>query len=135
MNTQKYFFSVLLFYFFIFGNVFGQSTPSTPVLLSPSNGATVVPNPLLDWNDVETATHYRVQVSIVANFSTTVIDQVSLTQSRYQVPNGVLSDFSLYFWRARAKNSVGWGPWASAWSFTTTTAPPTTPVLLSPPNG
>lgn len=93
MKTQKYFFSVLLCYFIIIGNVFGQSTPSTPVLLAPSNGATVLPNPLLDWNDVATATHYRMQVSTVANFSTTVIDQVSLTQSQYQVPNGVLSSF------------------------------------------
>jgi hypothetical protein len=109
--------------------------PTIPVLVSPANGSTVLPIPLLDWDDVETATRYRVQVSTVANFSTTVIDQVYLTQSKYQVPAGILSSFTQYYWRARAMNDGGWGPWASAWSFTTSESIPTTPVLLTPSDG
>ena len=114
---------------------FTTSLPMTPVLLSPSNGSTVPPTPLLDWDDAIAATSYRLQVSTDPQFFTTVIDQVSLTQSRYQVPGGVLSSYVQYYWRVRARNSGGWSPWVSAWSFTTTVAPPITPVLLSPTNG
>jgi len=95
------------------------SPPITPVLISPPNGSQVTATPLLDWNDVGSATSYRLQVSEAANFITTVIDQVSLTQSNYQVPNGILSSNVKYYWRARARNAGGWSPWASAWNFTT----------------
>ena len=74
---------------------------------------------MLDWGDVNSATSYRLQVSRVSNFTTTVIDEVSLTQSQYQVPVGILLQNIQYFWRARARNSSGWSPWASAWNFTT----------------
>ena len=93
--------------------------PITPILLSPLNGSMVTTTPLLDWNDVSSATSYRMQVSEVANFMTTVIDKISLTQSNYQVPNGILSNNVKYYWRARARNAAGWSPWASAWNFTT----------------
>ena len=93
--------------------------PLTPILISPPNSSQVTTTPLLDWNNVESATSYRLQVSEVANFMTTVIDQISLTQSQYQVPNGILSANIQYYWRARARNAGGWSPWASAWSFTT----------------
>ena len=95
------------------------SPPVTPVLISPPNGSQVTTTPLLDWNDVVLATSYRLQVSQVSNFMTTVIDEVSLTTSQYQVPSGVLSANVQYFWRARARNAGGWSPWASAWNFTT----------------
>ena len=93
--------------------------PITPVLLSPPNGSIVSTTPLLDWNDVNSATSYRLQVSEVSNFMTTVIDKISLTESSYQVPCGILSDYVKYYWRARARNVGGWSPWVSAWNFTT----------------
>lgn len=97
----------------------GLVPPLTPVLISPPNGSQVTPIPLLDWNDVGSATSYRLQVSEVANFTTTEIDQTSLTQSKYQVPNGILTANVQYYWRVRARNASGWSPWASAWNFTT----------------
>ena len=93
--------------------------PITPVLLSPPNGSMVTTTPLLDWNDVNSATSYRLQVSGVANFMTTVIDEISLAESNYQIPNAVLTNDVKYYWRARARNAGGWSPWASAWCFTT----------------
>ena len=93
--------------------------PITPVLLSPSNGSMVTTTPLLDWNDVNSATSYRLQVSGVANFMTTVIDEISLAESNYQIPSAVLTNDVKYYWRARARNAGGWSPWASAWNFTT----------------
>ena len=50
-------------------------SPITPVLQSPPDSSIVSTTPLLDWNDVNSATSYRIQVSIVANFSTRVIDK------------------------------------------------------------
>ena len=97
-----------------------SAPPQTPVLISPPDSALLVPTtPLLDWSDVSTATSYRLQVSEVPNFMTTVLDQVSLTASQYQVPVGILSNNVSYYWRARARNASGWSPWASAWMFTT----------------
>ena len=93
--------------------------PLTPILISPTNGSQVTATPLLDWNDETSATSYRLQVSEVSNFMTTVIDKVSLTTSQYQVSGGILSANVQYFWRARARNAGGWSPWASAWNFTT----------------
>ena len=93
--------------------------PITPILLSPSNGSVVSTAPLLDWNDVNSATSYRLQVSGVANFMTTVIDEISLAESNYQIPSAVLNNDVKYYWRARARNAGGWSPWASAWNFTT----------------
>jgi hypothetical protein len=114
---------------------FTTSLPLTPVLLSPANGSSVTPTPLLDWEDGVAATKYRLQVSTDPQFFTTVIDLVSLTPSQYQVPGGVLSDSTEYFWRVKGRNTAGWSPWVGAWSFNTTIAKPTTPVLQSPANG
>jgi hypothetical protein len=114
---------------------YNNAAPITPVLLSPADGSTVSPTPLLDWNDVDSATSYRLQVSTVSDFSSTEIDQVSLTQSEYQVPDGILANYTQYYWRVRARNDSGWSPWTGDWSFTTTIAAPITPVLLSSSDG
>jgi len=96
--------------------------PTTPNLLSPPDSSIVSLTPLLDWNDVDSATSYRLQVSEVSNFITTIIDKWggSMTQSDYQILNSdSLINNTQYYWRIRAKNSAGWGPWAGAWSFIT----------------
>ena len=71
-------------------------------------------------------------MSTVANFTTTVIDQISSDQSQYQVQDGVLSLYTQYYWRIRAQNLGGWSPWASAWNFWTTVVLPGIPTLLLP---
>jgi hypothetical protein len=109
--------------------------PSPPTLLSPANGATnVVLTPALDWSDVSGAVKYRVQLSLVSNFSTTLADDSTLTLSQYSVPPGLLAYNTLYYWRAAAKNATSWSSFSDAWSFTTM-SPISPPVLLYPANG
>lgn len=96
--------------------------PPAPMLLSPSNGATgasLTPN--LDWGDATGAASYTVQVSTNSGFSSTVVNQSGLTSSGYTVPNGVLNNGTMYYWRANATNNIGTSSWSSVFNFTTVT--------------
>ncbi|MCI0474297.1 MAG: hypothetical protein L0Y76_12005, partial [Ignavibacteria bacterium] len=48
----------------------------------------------------------------------------TLTSSQYPVPPGLLTDNTQYFWRVYAKNSGGYSPASSVFSFTTLSVPP-----------
>jgi photosystem II stability/assembly factor-like uncharacterized protein len=111
--------------------------PGAPLLISPPNNDTgVTTTPVLDWNDVQFAQTYRVQLSSDSTFGTTIINIGGLTSSHYNVPGGFLSNNTRYFWRVNATNSAGTGPWSATWNFRTVISPPVAPpVLISPPNG
>lgn len=47
---------------------------------------------------------------------------------------GGLSLGTSYYWRVKANNQLGWGPFSSWWKFTTVIGPPQAPVLSSPEN-
>ena len=62
-----------------------------------------------------------------------VIDEHGITDTAY-TPSFLFADGTMYFWRVRAANDAGPGPWApslSGWVFTTETEelPPPVPVL------
>ncbi|RPI13856.1 MAG: T9SS C-terminal target domain-containing protein [Ignavibacteriae bacterium] len=91
---------------------------TTPDLVSPSNGAEVLPGSLLlDWSDVTNASSYQVQVSVDSSFATTVVNQ-TVSSSDYTVPNGTFTNSTQYFWRANAVDVYGPGFWSVLWSFT-----------------
>ncbi len=107
--------------------------PGIPVLLSPPNFATCVPrNPYFDWQDVATATSYRIQVSTDPNFLTTVIN--TTTASSFYQAGTVLNYFTIYFWRVYATNSSGNGNYSPVWQFRTVPNTPVAPALVSPVN-
>ena len=88
------------------------SLPSTPSLVSPSDGATGQPLTLtLDWSDVSNAESYQVQVSAGSSFASTELDQTK-TSSQHGVSSGVLAYNSTYYWRVRATNSGGSSNWS-----------------------
>ena len=96
----------------------GCSVPGTPSLSSPANGATgVSTTPTLDWSDVSGATSYDVQVCSDSGCSSVVRSQTGLGSSQWGV-TPALSSGILYWWRARANNTCGPGPWSGTWSFT-----------------
>jgi hypothetical protein len=107
-----------------------------PELLSPENGAIAVEvNPLFMWQPVEGAETYRIQVSTFSNFETTVIDEESLFETEYQVPDGYeFDEMTTYYWRVNASDSENTSFWSQKWSFITVGELPV-PVLLSPENG
>ena len=97
------------------------SVPVAPVLISPPNASTQVSlTPTLDWEGVQNAFDYSVQVSDEPNFNTTVVDVTGLSSTEYQVPEGMLDLNTVYFWRTNASNGMGTGPWSVKWFFTTT---------------
>jgi len=97
----------------------GCPTPSTPTLVSPPNGATgVSTTPTLDWSDVTGATSYDVQVCRDSGCTDVAQSQTGLTASQWTV-SPALNNGTTYYWRARAVNSCGAGPWSETWSFTT----------------
>lgn len=92
--------------------------PATTTLSSPANGATNQPTTLtLSWNVATGATSYRLQVSTNQNFTTTVLDDSTITGTSRQV--GPLAYNATYYWRVNAKNAGGTSPFTPASSFGT----------------
>ncbi len=100
--------------------------PPAPILLSPADASTgIVVPPMLNWNTASGANTYRVQVSTVSDFTSTVFDQSGIATTSVSA-TGLLSN-TLYYWRVNATNGAGTSPWSSTWSFTT--AVPSGPLV------
>ena len=84
----------------------------------------------LSWNAVTGADSYRVQVSELSDFSTTVLDQSGLTVTTAMLSG--LSNNTTYYWRVLSQNAGGDSPWSSIWSFTTIPAIADVPILTAP---
>ncbi len=107
--------------------------PTAPVLTSPPNGAgSVSLSPTISWNSVSGAASYRLQVSTVQSFGSTLVDQ-SLSGTSFS-PSGMSAN-TTYYWRVNASNAGGSSVWSAVWSFTTTVNAPSSPTLVSPANG
>ena len=107
------------------------AAPAVPVLTSPANAATgITVTPALTWGTVFGAATYRVQLSTISTFATTVADDSTLTVGTKAITG--LANSTVYFWRANAKNAGGTSAWTNAFSFTTNIAAPAVPVLSSP---
>jgi hypothetical protein len=107
--------------------------PIAPALISPVNGSNIlIYTPTLDWADVPTAISYEVQVATDTNFINLVINSGTAI-SQYIVQTGTLAGNTTYYWRARAENNSGTGPWSARWNFRIVTLP-TAPNLVSPFN-
>lgn len=107
--------------------------PAAPTLVSPADGATGIPtSPTLNWNPSSGATSYRLQVSTSNTFSSTVVDDSTITGTSKQI--GPLANSTPYFWRVNAKNAAGSSPFSAARNFTTIVAAPAAPTPISPDN-
>ena len=112
----------------------GEAFPAPPVLVSPDDGSTdVETEKTLLWNSVPRAMSYRVQVSVVADFSETVYDNDGITNTFLNISD--LQSNTEYFWRVRGISDRGAGDWSEVWSFTTRLVLPDVPVLASPEDG
>ena len=119
------------------GTVYGsdvsfQTSPLSPMLSSPSNGATVSTSPTLSWNVSTGALSYHLQVSTSSSFGATVYDNSNITNTSQAI--SALNSGMTYYWRVSASNSGGTSAYSSPWSFTTV-ATPVPPTLLSPTSG
>lgn len=83
-----------------------EGAPTSPTLVTPTDGTSgVTLAPAFEWLPVESATSYRILVSTVSNFSTTVIDQT--TSHTFYTHGSNLSTSTQYYWRVQATNSNG----------------------------
>ena len=109
---------------------FTTLTPENPTLVAPVNTATNQPtNPILIWNSVPSADTYRLQVSTVNNFASTVYDDSTRTNTSQQLSG--LTEGTTYYWRVNAKISGGTSFYSTIWHFTTI-ASSLAPILLAP---
>jgi hypothetical protein len=96
--------------------------PHLPPNASTSNG---VPTAFA-WLSNSGAARYELTISTSSDFASLVVDDSSRVDTTAVV--GGLDWSATYFWRVRAGNMAGWGPFGPARSFTTLAPPP--PVQL-----
>jgi hypothetical protein len=105
-----------------------STSPTTPVLLSPANGAQQVPiTQALSWSFDSSADSNDVYLGTSPNpplVGNTTLGSFS---------PGTLNAGTVYYWKVVSKNSFG-STASLVWSFTTQ-FPPTAPTLVSPANG
>lgn len=93
------------------------ASPAAVTLASPSNEADDQPSTVaFSWGTEASATSYHLQVSTSSNFGSFVFEDSTLTTTGADV--GPLAYSTEHYWRVRAKNAGGIGPWSEAWSFT-----------------
>jgi len=97
-----------------------DTVPGVPSLVTPADRANNIGlTPTLSWNASDGASYYSVQVSLVSNFTTTVVNQTGITSTFYAIPNGTLNSSTKYYWKVNAHSCGGTSSWSSTYSFTT----------------
>jgi hypothetical protein len=90
--------------------------PSTTVLLSPPDGSNdQLPALTTTWRPTATATGYHLQLSATQGFTSLIVSDSTLTSTSREVKG--LIPGQRYWWRVRAANTSGWGPYSETWSF------------------
>jgi hypothetical protein len=109
------------------------NSPAPPIIAAPGNGAADQPVSLtFSWSSLAVALNYTFQLSSAGSFSSTVLQDTTLTGSSKAVSG--LSNSATYYWRVQARNDYGSSAWSSA-LFTTIVLAPVVPVLSAPTNG
>jgi len=98
------------------------SLPISPLLISPTNDAQNQPlSPIFfTWNSVPTATSYDIQFARDSLFGTIIFQESNIAVTNYTFQNSSLLFLNTqYFWRVRARNIAGIGPFSNPYKFTT----------------
>jgi subtilisin family serine protease len=101
-----------------FTTVAPLAIPVAPTLSAPANAATnVTRTPTMSWNAVTGAATYDIEISTTNTFASVTFGRTGLTARSIRVSQ--LGSRTAYFWRVRAVNAAGTGPWSAIRSFTT----------------
>ncbi len=95
-------------------NDFSSVAPIAPVY-----GATGVnTQPLLQWSTAVDANAYDVELSVNPSFApnTIITSKLNTTANSFQITVGLVEG-GVYYWRLRAKNDCGNGPWSATQVF------------------
>jgi|GEM_PF-4768098 len=108
------------------------SLPAAPELIEPANAAVDLTTAVtFTWVEVEGATVYHLQLSTDANFASLVVNDSTVADSTLKVQS--LAEEMQYYWRVRAKNTFGWGPYSTTLTFGVGSLP-AAPELIEPAN-
>lgn len=102
-----------------------------PVPSTPLNGSLVYYNtPLISWyfNESSVGLTYQLQVSVVSDFSSVILDTANLPTTAYifNAESG-----TQYFWRVRSFSGASPSAWCATFSFSTTGTAPTYTITSS----
>jgi hypothetical protein len=87
----------------------GPADIAPPALNLPSEGARAVQlRPLFDWTRVPGASTYWLELGLDSLFVNTAWSDSALADTS-AMPAGMLLNDTLYYWRVRARDSLGWG--------------------------
>jgi hypothetical protein len=105
----------------------GPTLPGAPILATPDNGATgvTVSSPALTWTAPATGTPsltYAVVVAVDDALTNVIAAATELTTTSWAV-DLTLAKGQRYYWRVRASNAAGTGPWSGTYQFTCQAAP------------
>jgi len=93
-----------------------------PTLSLPTDASECIPlDDSFQWNAVDGASTYHLQVATDENFNTIINDLNNLTGTSQNFP--LLDIFTQYFWRVSASNSNSTSIWSDVWNYTTKIAP------------
>ena len=108
------------------------SPPASPLLAGPIDaGETVGSSALLRWHDLHTAAAYEVQMASDSTFAVGLLLQDAAVADTFRLADGLTGGRD-YYWRARALNPAGIGPWSATARFTS--AVPALASLVYPVN-
>lgn len=110
---------------------FGE--PAMVTLVSPEiNAVDISVDTTLNWQAVPGDLSYGLQVSVESDFSTTLVDEIGLSTTTYDVSD--LPYWDRIYWRVNATDTTGTGLWSTG-AFQTQVAPPVAPTLETPTDG
>lgn len=108
------------------------NTPAASTLAAPADAATnVPPASTFTWVSGCAAHAYRLQIATDAAFGAVAYDNAAVATNAATPPAGTLAAGTSYFWRVRAQNAAGSGPWSAARSFVTAAPLPVTLLSFS----
>jgi hypothetical protein len=97
---------------------FTDPPPGPPILSSPADNyswtTTGSIRVALDWSDVPTADRYHLILDNNSDFSSPIVENDLLPMSNYTTP---YLGWAAYYWKVRAHNETGWGPWSDTRHF------------------
>jgi|GEM_PF-925668 len=99
--------------------VVNSPLPTAPEQLLPLNNSYNQTLTLqFKWSSVPSAINYRLQVATDQGFANVIYNDSTLTDTTVTLSN-VLLNSTIYYWRVRAKNISGNGPFSVIWNFKT----------------
>lgn len=105
--------------------------PSAVNLISPENlSKNQALNLTLRWEGMLGIQEYQIQVATQSDFLSGIILDASAPNANGFALENLLHN-TRYYWRVRARNAGGFGPWSQTWDFKTRLA---TPFTTSPAN-